>query len=143
MWLLAFGGFGGILVLVLLEEERMCCCGCGAFCCAVYVAEETMVMTENWQRLFYEEGFRRLFSRKAVVVEVWRDWDGNRLVKMVNGKVVGAMGIPRNWSDKARGDGRRWVVGDVRPADGLSWGSPRVVVEFRDRLRGVAMERRF
>ena len=48
MWLLAFGGFGGILVLGLLEEERMCCCGCGAFCCAVYVAEETMLQRRLW-----------------------------------------------------------------------------------------------
>ena len=103
-------------------------------------------INDNYQRLYSTNGFRRTFSSKSYNVEVWRDWDGNRLVKTVDGKVVAEMAIPRNWTDKGRGDGRKWRVGAVMPCGGFHL-KPMVRVVFEDwnggRLTGRSVAKEF
>ena len=99
-------------------------------------------ITANFQTLFSTDGFRFLFSKKPVSVQVMRDWDGNRLVKVVNGKVCKEMPIPRNWTDKERGEGRKWTVGCVRPVLGLHL-TPTVEVVFEDKAMGKTLTRSF
>ena len=99
-------------------------------------------ITANCQSLFKSNGFRRLFSKKEVEVGVWRDWDGNRLLKTVDGKVTKELSIPRNWTDKERGDGRKWTVASVYPTAGFH-ATPKVTVVFADTLTGKTLKRDF
>ena len=91
---------------------------------------------DNAQILWTSENFHRLFTKKTYMVSVWRDWDGNRLVKTVDGKPVAEMPIPRNWTDSDRQDGRKWRVGDIKPAMGLHL-TPKVGVTFEDHFGGA------
>ena len=98
--------------------------------------------TANWE-LVYETGlFRRTFSDKWYTVKVWHDWDNSRLVKTLDGNVVATMTIPRNWRDRERGDGRKWIVATVAPTMGLHL-TPQVEVEFLDKLGGKTLTKRF
>ena len=90
-----------------------------------------MEITDNCQKIYETDGFRRIFSKKPYNVKVWRDWDANRLVKTVNDKIVATMAIPRNWSDRERKDGRKWRVGCVIPCRGFHL-TPKVDVVFDD-----------
>jgi hypothetical protein len=99
-------------------------------------------ISSNFQTLFASNGFRRTFSRKPIEVKVLRDWDGNRLVKTVDGKVVKEMPIPRNWTDRERGESRKWTVAFVRPTTGLHL-TPQVEVVFHDKAMGNALARKF
>ena len=92
-------------------------------------------ITPNCQSLFNSNGFRRTFSKKCYTVGVWRDWDGNRLLKTVDGKVVAELAVPRNWTDKDRADGRKWTVATVYPTAGFHL-SPTVTVVFADTVKG-------
>lgn len=102
----------------------------------------TNTITTNCQVLFKSNGFRRVLSKREIEVGVYRDWDGNRLLKTVDGKVVGEMAIPRNWTDKERGDGRKWTVRMVCPTMGFHL-TPMVTVVFGDTLNGKTLERNF
>ena len=99
-------------------------------------------ITANCQTLFATTGFRRMFSKKEYDVRVYRDWDNNRLVKSVNGKVVATIAVPRNWTDKERGDGRKWTVATVRPSFGFHL-SPKVEVVFLDKKMGNVITTEF
>lgn len=99
-------------------------------------------ITTNHQCLFATTGFRRVWSNKPVTVEVMRDWDRNRLLKVVNGKVAKTMRIPHNWKDRERGDGRKWIVGSVMPEYGLHL-TPTVQVVFFDKRNGNALAKTF
>lgn len=99
-------------------------------------------ITTNFQTLFSTNGFRRAFSKRPHSVSVLRDWDGNRLVKTLDGKIVKQMTIPRNWTDKERGDGRRWVVTEVRPTFGFHL-TPQVEVVFHDKAMGHTLTKKF
>lgn len=102
----------------------------------------TTTITSNFQNLFSSNGFRRLFFKKSYNVTVYRDWDGNRLVKAVDGKVTKTMSIPRNWTDKLRQDGRKWQVTSVEPAEGYHL-TPLVNVTFTDVLTGKTLTKAF
>ena len=102
----------------------------------------SIAITSNFQNLFTSNGFRRLFSQKSYNVTVYRDWDGNRLVKTVDGKAVKTMTIPRNWTDKIRQDGRKWQVTRVTPAMGYHL-TPMVDVTFTDTLTGKTLTKAF
>lgn len=99
-------------------------------------------ITTNHQILFATDGFRHLLSKKPVSVSVLRDWDRNRLLKVVNGKVAKTMRIPHNWKDRERGDGRKWIVGSVMPEFGLHL-SPAVKVVFYDKRNGNTIAKTF
>lgn len=100
------------------------------------------VITSNCQVLFATTGFRSILSRKPVSVKVYRDWDANRLIKEVNGKVKREMTIPRNWTDKQRNESRKWTVAVVRPTFGLHL-TPQVEVVFHDRAMGNTLTKTF
>ncbi len=99
-------------------------------------------ITTNCQTLFSTDGFRRTFSKKPITVKVYRDWDGNRLIKEVNGKVVKEMSIPRNWTDKERNESRKWTVATVQPTMGFHL-TPQVEVVFHDKAMGKILTKKF
>lgn len=99
-------------------------------------------ITSNCQVLFSSNGFRRTFSKKWYAVKVYRDWDANRLIKTLDGKPVATLDIPRNWTDKERGDGRKWKIASVTPCTGLHL-TPKVKVTFHDTMLGNRLEREF
>ena len=102
----------------------------------------TADFTAQFQRLFSTDGFRRTFSKKCYTVEVWHDHEGNRLLKTLDGKVKATLDLPRNWTDRERHDGRKWIVACVRPAMGLHL-TPVVEVDFFDKKMGQKMTKAF
>ena len=102
----------------------------------------SIAITNNFEQLFESSNCRFLFFKKLYTVSVYRDWDGNRLVKTVNGKVKRTMSIPRNWTDKLRQDGRKWQVTSVEPAEGIHL-TPLVNVTFTDTLTGKTLTKSF
>lgn len=91
----------------------------------------------NWQLLFSSDDFiiGGYFRKKVPAkVEVYRDWDNNRLLKLVNGRVMSKMRIPRNWTDAERKDGRKWVVKSISPMGGNK--RPWVGVVLHDKMTG-------
>jgi len=135
----------GVLYMCCRKEEPVALRWFSAVQLNPFIGDCTMSkneITSNFQTLFASSGFHRAFSRKPIEVKVLRDWDGNRLVKTVDGKVVKEMSIPRNWTDKERGESRKWTVAFVRPTTGLHL-TPQVEVVFHDKAMGNALARKF
>ena len=110
-----------------------------------FSAKREFAANPNWQELYRCGGFGNVVAdtvahifkrpRKSWTVAVYHDWDGHRLVKVVNGRVVAVKALPRNWKDNTRHDGRKWDVDTVVPSAGLHL-SPCVDVTLTDKLYG-------
>lgn len=101
-----------------------------------------IAITPNCQKLYSNNGFRSTEDSNWYAVEVFRDWDENRLIKTFKGKAVSATSIPRNWTDTERNDGRKWRITQFTPCRGFFSRAPKIEVTFEDSVTGVTMTKR-